>query len=40
MSDSKSHRFRPPLYHDAERNGEGPRNPAPGDAGSRERQGW
>ena len=40
MSDTKSHRFRPPLYHDPERSGDSSGHAGSGDAGSRERQGW
>jgi hypothetical protein len=38
MSDSPSHRYRPPLYHDPQRDGS--RDAEPGKDGSREQQGW
>lgn len=40
MSDTKSHRFRPPLYHgESPRNGRGKGNGTDSDNG-REQQGW
>lgn len=40
MSDSKTPRFRPPLYHQSPRRGNGVGGSDKGDAQSREQQGW
>lgn len=40
MSDSKSHQFRPPLYHDKPQRGEAQAKPKAGDEQGREQQGW
>jgi hypothetical protein len=42
MSDSKSHQFRPPLYHQSTSNGDGDGRPASDatDESGREQQGW
>jgi hypothetical protein len=40
MSDSNSHRFRPPLYHQKPKQGDGRKESEANDERGREQQGW